>query len=326
MTIFLFLLMIVNIGQRTRYDLGWAPDTGNSWNNYKSFIKCKDPITLFILSPWSSAIRKIDTRTGDMDKLPDEILLRIFSFIHFTERIILRTVCWRWSSLLYDPSLLENISIANPYCADRQLTSLFAASKRLIAVDFFNSRSLNGSCILLAGLSRLRHLTLTGTGITDRILSSILQASSELVELHLAGTQISELCVPHIIGLGKLRYIAVPPEDVCGFSKRGVLAIVQGCPSLRTLDCQEGYFFVKEEITEIVSNNCQLTGLIIPYAFIDDNMCMFVIESLRNLKHICVCETSVTQACVDRVKSRKPCLDICWRANHSPWHFSSGHI
>ena len=244
MTIFLFLWMIVNFGQRTHYVLGLAPDTGNSWNNYKPFIKCKGPITLFILSPWSSAIRKIDTRTGDMDKLPDEILLRIFSFIHFTERIILRTVCWRWSSLLYDPSLLENISITRSYCTDHQLASLFAASKSLIAVDFFNSRSLNGSCILLAGLSRLTHLTLTAPGITDRILSCILQASSELVELHLTGTQISELCVPDIIGLGKLRYFAFPPEDVCRFSKRGVLAIVKGCPALRTLDCQEGYFFV----------------------------------------------------------------------------------
>ena len=252
-----------------------------------------------------------------MDKLPDEILLRIFSFIHFTERIILRTVSWRWSSLLYDPSLLENIEITKSHCEDRQLSSLFTASKRLIAVNFFNSRSLNGLCILQAGLSRLRHLTLTGTGIKDKVLSSILQANNELVELHLTRTQISELCVTDITGLGKLRYIAVPPEDVYGFSKRGVLAIVKGCLSLRTLDCQEGYFFVEEEITEIVSNNCQLTGLIIPYAFVDD-MFIFVIDRLRNLKHICVCETSVTQACVDRTKRRKPSLNICCNVNHTP--------
>lgn len=144
-------------------------------------------------------------------------------------------------------SLLENISITKSYCADHQLTSLFTASKRLITVDFFNSRSLNGSCILLAGLSRLRRLTLTGTSITNKILSSILQASSELLELHSTGTQISEMCVPDIVGLRKLRYIAFPPEGVSGFGKRGVLAIVKGCPSLTTLDCQEGYFFDQEE-------------------------------------------------------------------------------
>ena len=253
-----------------------------------------------------------------MDKLPDEILLRIFSFFHLTERIILRTVSRRWSSLLYDHSLLEGISITKSYCEDRQLSTLFATAKRLIAVDFFNSRYLDGSCILLARLSRLRNLTLSGTSVTDKILSSILQASSKLEELHLTGTRISEVCLPDIIGLRKLKYIAVPPEGVCGFGKRGVLLIVKNCPSLRTLDCQEGYFFVHEEIAEIVSNNLHLTGLIIPYAFVDDNTFMFIIKSLRNLAHICVCETSVSQACVDRLRTRKPCLNICWNMNHTP--------
>jgi len=121
---------------------------------------------------------------------------------------------------------------------------------------------------------------LTGTNITDKILSSILQASSKLLELQLTGTQISEMCVPEIIGLRKLKYIAFPPE--------GVLSFVKGCLSLTTLDCQEGYFFDQEEIAEIVRNNSQLTDLIISYAFIDDNTFMFVIGSLRNLTHICV--------------------------------------
>ena len=114
------------------------------------------------------------------------------------------------------------------------------------------------------------------------------------MELHLTGTQISELCVPDIIGLRKLKFIAFTPEDVCRFSKGGVLLIVKNCPSLRTLDCQEGYFFVQEDISEIVSNNPQLTGLIIPYTFVDDNTLEFMVDSLRNLTYICVCETSVS--------------------------------
>ena len=131
------------------------------------------------------------------------------------------------------------------------------------------------------------------------------------MELHLTGTRISELCVPYIIGLKKLGYIAVPPEGVCGFSNRCILTIVKNCLFLTTLDCQEGNFFDLEEVAEIVTNNFQLTGLIITYAFIDDNMFMFVIVSLRNLTHICVCKTSVTQVCVDIMKSRKPYLHIC---------------
>ena len=119
-----------------------------------------------------------------MDKLPDDILLRIFSLILFTERIVLRRVSRRWSSLLYDHSA-------------GKLSTLFTAARKVIAVDFFNSYFLDGFCILLAGLSRLRHLTLPGTSVTDKILSRILRASSELVELHLTGTRISELCPRH---------------------------------------------------------------------------------------------------------------------------------
>lgn len=77
-----------------------------------------------------------------MDKLTDETLLRIFSFIHFTEQIVLRTVSCRQNSLLYDYSFLEDISITRSHCEDQQLSSLFATAKRLIAMDFFNSHFL----------------------------------------------------------------------------------------------------------------------------------------------------------------------------------------
>lgn len=221
-----------------------------------------------------------------MDKLPDEILLRIFSLIHFTERIVLRTVSRRWSFFLYDYTLMEDISITQSHCEDQQLSSLFAAAKRLIAVDFFNSRFLDGSCLLLGGLSGLRRLTLSGSSVTDGILASILRITRDLEELHLIGTRISELCLPEIIALRKLKYIGFPPEGVCGFGKSGVLSIAKASPSLRILDCQEGYFLVKEEISQIVSNNCKLTSLIIPYAFVDDNTFLFIIESLQNLTHM----------------------------------------
>ena len=52
--------------------------------------------------------------------------------------------------------------------------------------DLFNSSCLDGSCILHARLSMFKHLNLSGTSITDQILSKILKVSSELLELHLA--------------------------------------------------------------------------------------------------------------------------------------------
>ena len=217
-----------------------------------------------------------------------------------------------------DQSLLRQISIVKSHCEDQQLLPLFAAAKRLVAVGLFNSHFLDGSCILRAGLSGLRHLNLSGTRVTDRILLQVLKASSELVELHLAGTRISEECLPAIIGLKKLRYIAIPPEGACGFGKRGMLEIAKNCPSLRTLDCQEVYFVNEDELIQIVGSNRLLTCLLIPYAFVDNRIFRFITDSLENLTYICVCETSVTQACVDIMRSKRPSLEICLNENHTP--------
>ena len=86
-----------------------------------------------------------------MDILQDEILVRIFSFIHFKQRIMLRTVSWRrWSQLLYDCTLLQEVSFRNTSCEDHQLKTLFTAAKRVMVIDFFNRFQLTGSCLLHA--------------------------------------------------------------------------------------------------------------------------------------------------------------------------------
>ena len=128
--------------------------------------------------------------------------------------------------------------------------------------------------------------------------------------------RISKKCLLEMIALEKLRYITVPPEDVFGFGKSGVLA--KSCPSLRTLDCQEGYLFNQEETSQIIHCNCELSSLIIPYAFVDDSTFTFIIEKLGNLTYICVCDTSVSQAYVNEIRTRKPSLEICWNMNHTP--------
>ena len=253
-----------------------------------------------------------------MDRLPDEILLLFFSFLKLRQRIILRVVSRRWCRIIYDNCLLRKIFITRAICEDDKLQALFTASRRLTEVNLCSSHFINGSCILNARLDRLRVLNLTNTAVTDLTLSKILHASKELKELHLAGTRISDKCLPHIVSLPKLEYISVPRENVHGFTRSLVLAIVGNCETLRTLDCQEGYFFGREEIYRIVESNPLLAGLLIPYAFIDNHALMFIAESLTKLAYICVCETEMSLDCVRRLKSRKPDLEICHNVNHTP--------
>ena len=105
-----------------------------------------------------------------------------------------------------------------------KLQALCTASRRLTEVNLFSCYFINGSCILNAGLDRLRALNLTNTAETDLTLSKILHASRELTEVHLAGTR--------IVSLPKLEYISVPRENVHGFTRSSVLAIVGNCDRL----------------------------------------------------------------------------------------------
>ena len=91
--------------QRTNYILGQGLDTANFRNNFSPFYLIPGPSknNQSLPSPTCHSYERYQDWV--MDKIPDEILLRIFSFIHFTERIVLRMVSLRWSSLLYDYSL-----------------------------------------------------------------------------------------------------------------------------------------------------------------------------------------------------------------------------
>ena len=190
---------------------------------------------------------------GKMDILPDEVLLKIFSFLPFLTRITLRVVSRRWSRLLFDHSLLEQVVINSKSCEDYQLEPLMSAATQVVKVDFFSCCRLTASCLFSTELSRLRSLTLTGTAITNGILSRILdECKGELIELNLTGTRIHlSKCLAKIVELQKLKHFSAPPPDLTSNAGREtIVEIAERCQTLRTLYCQEGYILIIYRITE----------------------------------------------------------------------------
>ena len=140
-----------------------------------------------------------------MDILPDEILLRIFTFLPFVMRITLRLVSWRWRKVLFDHSLLQRVKINGRNCEDHQLETLMSAAKRVVEVDFFNCVNLTGSCLMSTELSRLRHLTLTGTAINNPRLTSLLIPFSFVND---------DTVMSIVENLSNLRYLCICKTDV----------------------------------------------------------------------------------------------------------------
>ena len=223
-----------------------------------------------------------------MNSLPDEIFLRIFVFIPFVQRIKLRAVSRWWSRLLLDSSLMKKISIIRRSCEDDDLLNLFSAATRLEELSVRNSYAIEGYCILFANIERLRKLDLTGCAVGDDILQKILKRCRDhLRELMLAGTNITLRCLPEIKSLRELNNIVVPRERM-SFTKEGVVDIVRNCPTLRSLSCEEGYFFSISDIVAIVEVGPMLSSLLILFSLIDDQTLTFVVQKLRNLRKLCV--------------------------------------
>ena len=132
----------------------------------------------------------------------------IFSLIQLKQRIFLRAVCQRWSLLIYDYSLLQHISLRKACCKDFQLSPLVTAAERLVSVDLHNSRFLWTARVFAC---RNKQVEAVGTDRNFCHRCSFIEdscTSSGAQVLHLAGTRISNRCLPQIIGLKKLRCIA----------------------------------------------------------------------------------------------------------------------
>ena len=102
------------------------------------------------------------------------------------------------------------------------------------------------------------------------------------------------------------------------FTKEGVVDIVHNCTNLRSLSCEEGYFFTIHDIVAIVEVGPMLSTLLIPFYWMDDQTLTFVVQGFGNLQKLCVCETGVTSQGVRAVLDLKPQLEICWNETCTP--------
>ena len=113
-----------------------------------------------------------------------------------------------------------------------------------------------------------------------------------------------------------MEFICFPEEN--GFTKEGVIQILENCQSLEILDCIEGYQFHNNEIMAIMKTNARLTELLVLFSFMDDAAVTLVVKLLENLTKICICDTGVTAEGVHRIHTLRPELDICWQMSQTP--------
>lgn len=156
-----------------------------------------DPSVFDDIPPFAVA-RKSATRVQSLNDLPDDILLRLFSFLPNMDLCRASGVCRKWQTLCWDPLLWENIEIVNYQDSDinkilRNLLSKLAISTEGRFSLTVHSVKLNG-CELLA----------------DKGLGFIAKYCIDLEELHIA--------------------------NCCCLTSKGLQDVLQNCHNLQFLD------------------------------------------------------------------------------------------
>lgn len=140
--------------------------------------------------------KKLPKRPSPFDKLPDTLILKIFSFLSSNELCVSARVCRRWYFLVWEPQLWTSVTLSGGRIqVDRGLKTLF----RLLCRD---------SPTLCLTVERIH---LNGcTKLSDKGLSTVALKCPELKVLELRGC--------------------------AGVTSRGVTDIVSRCHSLERLD------------------------------------------------------------------------------------------
>lgn len=130
------------------------------------------PITTPVVATSKYTKRSPSSKYSYFDRLPDDVILHIFSWLGTNELCSSSRVCRRWYNLAWDPSLWSTIILhGERICADKAIKSIL---RRLCG------QGQNGSC---PGVKQL--FIYDGAKITDKGLTSLSRRCPELTHVQL---------------------------------------------------------------------------------------------------------------------------------------------
>ncbi|XP_075221351.1 F-box and leucine-rich repeat protein 7 [Lycorma delicatula] len=227
-----------------------------------SLLRCGSPTSLGRSSPcldqgyhtlvspcWpETAINKgkrAQNKASCFDRLPDDVVLKIFSWLTSSELCVCTRVCRRWEALAWDPQLWRTISLSGEgRCGDRAIRGVLRrlcgqgrpGVQRVLLSDGAKLTD-KGLTLLARRCPSLTHLQLHGcAAITNNALFEVATRCPNLHHLDITGcVQISCISVnpgpsPEPPRRLQLQYLDL--TDCAAVDDSGIRVIVRNCPQL----------------------------------------------------------------------------------------------
>ncbi|RZF42505.1 hypothetical protein LSTR_LSTR004424 [Laodelphax striatellus] len=196
-------------------------------------------------APLIAKSKRSIVKSSYFDRLPDDVVLKMFGWLSSSELCVCARVCKRWQSLAWDASLWRTVWLAGEgRCGDRALRCILRrlcgrSVQRLVLADGARLSD-KGLSLVARRCPSLTHLQLHGcAAVTNAALFELVARCPSLHHLDITGCiQISCISMGGVPGPGPelqqrrllLQYLDL--TDCAAVDDSGLRVIVRNCPQL----------------------------------------------------------------------------------------------
>ncbi|XP_022915662.1 F-box/LRR-repeat protein 7 [Onthophagus taurus] len=201
-------------------------------------------------TPGHWKVKKLQAKNNSFDRLPDDLIVRVFSFLTSSDLSVCARVCRRFDALVWTPTLwrtilLEGETISGDRAIRGVLRQLCGQGRTGACPSIEKVYLANGAKITDRGLSllakrcpELTHLKIQGsTSVTNGVFFEILARCTNLQHLDITGC-VQITCAnpsPSSEPLRRLQLQYLDLTDCPALYDNGLRVIVRNCPQLSYL-------------------------------------------------------------------------------------------
>ncbi|XP_068190777.1 S-phase kinase-associated protein 2 [Antennarius striatus] len=222
----------------------WSPG-----HKYQRFIsKGKENHSNQLLLASRPRRRKESTSNVSCDLLPDELLLRISSYLCLQDLLRMSLVCKRWRRVALDKALWASVDLEGSTHTDAALQQVLRNGVRRLRCprSFIERSHFTGSGPLL-----MVQMDLSSSSIPTSALESIVCRCRLLENLSLEGLQLSDAIMSSLSANPHLRQLNL--SGCSGFSAAALGEALQRCSSIKQLNVS-WCAFSRDHVRTVVDN------------------------------------------------------------------------
>ena len=226
------------------------------------------------------------------EKLPDEIILKIFSFLSFKSLGNCNQVSSRMKRIAGDTSLWEKVQASGKVVPTGFVEQIVKSKVKSIEFHLCEVSPIKFD-ILMENSLDLKYMDISCCTGNDEFLSELVKCSKSLEYLNISESRSNLVfkCIENIAYPNNLKVLCLFMVEL---NFESIKRIIDRCTELTDIDISETS--LTQESIDYICTNLTPNALEIKLSFIDvkDKHIQSLVERCKNLKHLDLCDTDIS--------------------------------